>query len=217
MGETSRVSVTASNSSIYPYMAIDAQIALYASNPLYGKTDGWLIANNPYRRPIRPQDVTQYAFTEPLAGDAIGSGSGLASHRMLLNIYESDMMMLPANGFGDVAEDFRLFYSNENRLAGEMIRGTLERHVFGFLDTEIDVAGHWTTEDMTSFFDWRLEAVAESDSAIAKTVLGAGAPEEAANSFLIHNSPATSSPRPRRWRATCSAASARYSRSCSRC
>ena len=185
MGETSRVPVTASNSSIFPYTAIESQIALYASNPLYGSTDSWLISNNPYRRPIRPQDVAQYAFTEPLAGDAIGSGSGLASHRMLLNIYESDMMMLPASGFGSVADDFRVFYSNENRLAGEMIRSTLERHVFGFLDTEIDVAGRWTMEDMTSFFDWRLEAVAKSDSAIAKAVLGAGAPVEATNSFLI--------------------------------
>ncbi len=185
MGETSGTPVKLSNSSVFAYTAIESQIALYASNPLYGGTDSWLIANNPYRRPVRPQDVAQYAFAEPLAGKAICSGSGLAAHRMLLNIYESDMMMLPANDFAGVADDFRAFYSNANRLAGEMIRSTLERHVFGFLDTEIDVSGRWSKEDMTSFFDWRLEAVAKSDSAIAKAVLGADSPEEATNSFLI--------------------------------
>ncbi len=185
MGETSGTPVKLSNSSTFPHTTIKSQIALYASNPLYGSTDSWLIANNPYRRPVRPQDVAQYAFAEPLAGNAIGSGSGLAAHRMLLNIYESDMMMLPADDFGDVADDFRAFYSSENRLVGEMIRGTLERHVFGFLDTEIDVSGRWSQEDMVAFFDWRLGEVARSESAIAKAILDAGSPQEAANSFLI--------------------------------
>lgn len=185
MGDNSTAPARLSNSTFCSPTNIQAQITHYASNPLYGARQEWLIESNPYRRPVRPQDIELCSFAEPLPGRAICSTSGLAAQRMLLNIYESDMMMLTANDFGGVADDFRAFYSNENRLAGELIRGTLERHVFGFLDTEIDVSGRWKQEDMISFFDWRLGAIATSDSTIAKAVLNAGSPQEAANSFLI--------------------------------
>ena len=161
----------------------------YAANPLFANAESWIIEDNPFRRPVRPQDLDKFAFTVPLDRAAICSGSALAAQRMLLNIYESDLMLLPENNFPAVKNDFRLFYSPENRLSGEQIRATLERHVFGFLDTEIDASGKWSQTDMIAYFDWRLGAVANSESAVAKAVLSAHNPQDAATTFLIQLAP----------------------------
>ena len=161
------------------------QIAAYAANPLFGDSKNWVIENNPFRRPVRPQDLEQYSFTEPAGADALGSGSGLCAQRMLLNIYETELMFLPAANFAGARNDFRLFYSNENRLAGETIRPTLEHHVFDFLNSEIDVSGDWTQSEMASFFDWRLDAAAKSENTVGSAIRSARNSGEAATTFLI--------------------------------
>ncbi len=168
-----------------PSGSVGQHIAAYAANPLFGNIDSWVVENNPFRRPVRPQDVNQYSFTQPISGETLSSATGLAAQRMLLNVYENDMMFLPENGFAGAWNDYRLFYSHENRLAGEMIRPTLERHVFDFLESEIDVSGEWSEADMISLFDWRLDAVAKGESAVMKTVQASGNPREAATTFLI--------------------------------
>ena len=162
-----------------------ADVAAYAANPLFDNIDEWVISGNPYRRPVRPQDLADYDFATPLDKAAFCSGSALAAQRMLINIYESDAIFLPAGDLRPVEGDFHRFYNPETRLAGETIRPILERHVFAFLDHEIDTSGIWSAGDMNAFFDWRLKAVAESDSAVKQAVLAAANPEEAATSFLI--------------------------------
>ena len=165
--------------------SVEQDVVRYAANPLFANTDTWIVENNPFRRPIRPQDLKQILLTAPVGREGLCSSGALAAQRMLLNIYESDLMLLPENNFPAVKNDFRLFYSPENRLSGEQIRATLERHVFGFLDTEIDASGKWSQTDMIAYFDWRLGAVANSESAVAKAVLSAHNPQDAATTFLI--------------------------------
>lgn len=167
----------------------DPDIMAYASSPLFGDADGWTIEGNPYRRPVRPQDLWRYDFSAPLSRNEFCSGSALAAQRMLLNIYETDSVFLPDGDFRSVRTDFNQFYSPENRLAGERIRSTLERHVFCFLDKEIDTAGKWSVDAMTAFFDMRLAASAKSESAVKQAVLSAASPEEAAKVFLIQVAP----------------------------
>ncbi len=162
-----------------------ADVAAYAANPLFANGDEWVIEGNPYRRPVRPQDLADHDFATPLDKAAFCSGSALAAQRMLINIYESDAIFLPEGDLRPVEGDFHRFYNPETRLAGETIRPILERHVFAFFDREIDTSGIWSADDMTALFDWRLKAVAESDSAVKQAVLAAANPEEAATSFLI--------------------------------
>jgi mannose-6-phosphate isomerase-like protein (cupin superfamily) len=162
-----------------------ADVAAYAANPLFDNVDEWIIAGNPYRRPVRPQDLADFDFAAPLDKADFCSGSALAAQRMMINIYESDAMFLPAGDLRPVEADFRRFYHPETRRLGDAIRPHLEHHAFAFLDREIDTSGTWTTDDMVAFFDWRLKTVAESDSAVKQAVLEASNPEEAATSFLI--------------------------------
>ena len=104
------------------------QIAAYAANPLFGDCKNWVIENNPFRRPVRPQDLEQYSFTEPVSADALGSGSGLCAQRMLLNIYETELTFLPAAKFAGVecvhmdVDVLRVQLAQHRRLAGAGLR-----------------------------------------------------------------------------------------------
>ena len=164
---------------------VTREIFTFGANRLFGQYDSFIVEGNPYCRPIRPQDLADLEFTAPLSANELSSPSALSAHRMLLNIYESDLLFLPKSGFETVERDFRLFYSDDVKLAGEAIRPTLERHVFAFLDQEIDVSGRWTLPAMKGFFENRLEVANKSDSALAAAVLAANSPDKAAHDFLV--------------------------------
>lgn len=157
----------------------------FAALPLHGAVDRFTLQCNPFRRPVRPQDFQGRDFATPLPASAFVSISALCAQRLLTIIYEQDLLFLPSENFQRVRRDFERFYADDVRLAGESIRPTLEHHVFSFLDTEIDVAGPWTREAMTAFFDSRLAAAESAESVVAATVLGAGDPVAAAEQFLV--------------------------------
>src|SRR5690348_5054833 len=95
-------------------------IDLYAARPLFGNTSEWIIRDNPYRRPVDPQMVQQLDFSTALTRKEILGTTALAAHRMLLNIYETDLIFLPANDFPAKRADFSSYYSNDNKLLGEL-------------------------------------------------------------------------------------------------
>jgi hypothetical protein len=160
-------------------------IRLYADNPLFKNTEDWTIEDNPYRRHIDPDTVKSLDFSERLTRERVSSKNALAAHRMLLNIYESDLMFLPETNFAAKKNDFAEFYSNQNKLLGEMIRPALEHHVFGFLEHEITVTGKWTVEDLSLYLRSLLEAHEQSQLEIVSTILSSREPEKNALSFLI--------------------------------
>ena len=160
-------------------------IRLYADNPLFKKPEDWTIQDNPYRRPIDPDGVKSLDFTEALAREQVLSKSALAAHRMLLNIFESDLIFLPDGDFAAKKNDFAAFYSNQNKLLGELIRPTLETHVFGFLEKEITVTGKWTVDDLSLYLRSLIEAHEQSQLEIVTAILSSREPEKNAISFLI--------------------------------
>lgn len=160
-------------------------IGLYADNPLFSNTEEWTIKDNPYRRPIDPDTVKSLDFSEPLPKERVFGKNALAAHRMLLNIYESDLIFLPETGFAAKKNDFAEFYSNQNKLLGEMIRPTLERHVFGFLEPEINITGKWTVDDLSLYLRSLLESHEQSQLEIVSAILSSREPEKNALSFLI--------------------------------
>lgn len=161
----------------------------FASNALYLDSEEWENDDNPYRRQLRPQVIAGQDFSSALPKSAILDYSSLAAGRLLTTIYETDLMLLPKTGFAEKREDFQRFYSHDNRVQGEMIRPYLERHVYGFLDDEVEVTGTWTRASLEAFLrDFqRKEADTPSRSEIA--VAKSSDRERAARMWLIQFAP----------------------------
>jgi hypothetical protein len=111
---------------------------LYAANPLYRAAtfNDRVIEDDPYRRPVRPDDLEWIDYRKPITRANAQELSSLIGHRMLLNIFDTGKMLLPANFTEERRHEYELFYSERNLLLGEAIRPYLERHVFGFAEAE---------------------------------------------------------------------------------
>lgn len=170
-----------------PLTPADVQrcVRLYAANPLFGYLKEWVIADNPYRRPVDQQTVTRHDFGRPLKREEALGASALAAQRMLFNVYETDFVFLPEKDLAAKRGDFVSFYSNENKLLGELIRPALEAHLFGFLEDEIDVSGKWTGAAVRAYLRSVVESHERSELASLQLILSSPEPERAAEALLI--------------------------------
>ncbi|HEX8556985.1 MAG TPA: iron-containing redox enzyme family protein [Pyrinomonadaceae bacterium] len=164
---------------------VSRYVQLYAANPLFGRHGEWVIADNPYRRPVELPDGAARDFGRPLKKEEAFGAGALAAQRMLFNVYEADLVFLPEKDFAAKRGDFERFYSNENRLLGELIRPTLEAHLFGFLDDEIDISGKWSADAVRSYLRHLVESHERSELDALTAVLSSPDPERAAASLLI--------------------------------
>ncbi|MET0646551.1 MAG: hypothetical protein ABW208_08005, partial [Pyrinomonadaceae bacterium] len=158
---------------------------LYAANPLFGYLKDWVITDNPYRRPVDQQTVPRHDFSRPLKREESLNASALSAQRMLFNVYETDLVFLPEKDFAAKRGDFASFYSNENKLLGELIRPTLETHLFSFLDKEIDVSGKWSGDAVKSYLQSVVESHERSELASLQLILSSPDPERAAAALMI--------------------------------
>jgi hypothetical protein len=171
--------------SLWQSTEIKPLIELYAARPIFENSSEWIIRDNPYRRPVDLKTVQQLDFSTSLRRAEILGTNALAAHRMLLNIYETDLIFLPASNFAAKRADFSSYYSNDNKLLGELIRPTLEAHVFSFLDDEIDVTGKWTVDALKSYMQSILEQHEKSELEICKRIVASANPQRAARALLI--------------------------------
>lgn len=189
MVETTKVLAAARTQGLTQFQIGPEQVSqavrLYAANPLFKDSEELIIKDNPYRRPCDPVAIAKMDFDRPLSRNEILGSSALAAHRLLLNIYENDLMFLPENGLASKRADFDRFYSDEGRLLGEVIRPRLEKHVFGFLEDGIQVTGRWTVEALRSHLGAIIEQHEKSELDISAVVLGSKDPEKAAISLLV--------------------------------
>lgn len=162
----------------------------YASNPLYLDNEEWENDDNPYRRQLRPQIVRHLEFDKPLTTDHILDYSALAANRLLATVYEADLVFLPKRGMTKSTwADFKNFYSATNRTRGEMIRPYLEKHVFGFLDDEVEVSGNWTKESLAAFLSTLQGQESGMPSASEQAIRKSADPTRAARNWLIQFAP----------------------------
>lgn len=188
MAATAAVGRPVASSATTPLLSpdeINRFIRLYAANRLFANTEQWIINDNPYRRPIDQAAVRALDFGQPLTRDKFFNASALAANRMLLNIYESDLIFLPDGDFASKKDDWALFYSNENKLLGELIRPTLEAHVFGFLDSEMVISRNWSFEAFRSYLRSLLETHEQSELALVTAILSSAEPKKNAIAYLI--------------------------------
>jgi hypothetical protein len=110
----------------------------YLANPVFraARYEELVLDDNPYRRPVRPDDIGMVDFSTPLDRESFSQLSGLMGHRMLLNIHDSRKLILPATPTEAKWRDFDRFYGQANRVLGDLIRPYLEDHLYGFVVAE---------------------------------------------------------------------------------
>ncbi|MCA1216989.1 hypothetical protein [Streptomyces sp. 8L] len=91
---------------------------------------------NPYRRPVRPDDLAWLDYSKPMPVAKALKLSALLGHRMLRNVYDSDLLYLPPVAGGPAEQDGAAFYSTRNRILSALAAPVLEQHLFTLLEAE---------------------------------------------------------------------------------
>jgi hypothetical protein len=138
---------------------------------------------NPFRRPVRPDDLDWLDFTRILGPDETGSLSALLGNRILLNIYEADLLFWPQPAPHPSSENAADFYSDEARRLGELSRPTLERHLFTHLEQDAaePVDGAQLADEIVSLAETEAAAV----DATVTAIRGCDDPARAATFALL--------------------------------
>jgi len=144
--------------------AIQNDLRRYVSHRLFRAAtyDELVIDDNPFRRPVRPDDLEWLKFEEPVTETTFGRLSSLLGNRMLRNVLDADRpgVLAPRTWSDHKRRDAEEFHSVANREAGRRVRPFLERHLFGFLDGSPPLAPD-SREEVTS--------LARARSAAART------------------------------------------------
>ncbi|MGH3695312.1 MAG: hypothetical protein ACRDRX_15220 [Pseudonocardiaceae bacterium] len=113
-------------------------VRAFAANPAFRAATAEELVNehNPFRRPVRPDDLAWLDFSVPLVPAKALMLSALLGHRMLRNIYDSDTLYVPAQANAAAASDGSHFYSAGNRAWGVLAAPVLEQHLFAMLADE---------------------------------------------------------------------------------
>jgi hypothetical protein len=161
---------------------------LYAANPLYRAAtfDDRVIEDDPYRRPVRPDDLEWIDYSKPVTRANAQELSSLIGHRLLLNIFDTRKVLLPVRFTQERRHEHELFYSERNIRLGEAIRPFLERHVFSFAEAEASeraagVSDAAIAAGLTGLHQARREAA----SALAALVSGSPDPRRAGTTVAI--------------------------------
>lgn len=173
------------------------RIADYSANPLFAdaEEDEIFVTGSPFRRPTRTYDNQYINFEKPLTRATQASNSALSTHRMLLNIYEAESLMLPQSPGSRFLEEFNAFYEPSNMLKGERIRADLEKKAFSFLDDEIQISGQWTAASLVAYFDAFIDSEKASrntnalESTVFKSILNSPDPKRSARHYLVQLAP----------------------------
>lgn len=138
-------------------LAIDGDIMTeavetYLASPIFqaARYEELVLDDNPYRRPVRPGDIGLVDFSRPLRREDFAQLSGLMGHRMLLNIHDSMKLLLPRDPTAQKWSDYQLFYNEENRFLGGLIRPYLEAHLFGFVRDEARQRAASTAQELAA-------------------------------------------------------------------
>jgi len=169
---------------------LNALVLRYASNPIYFDNQAWENDDNPYRRQLRPQAIKYLDFSKQLRRDQILQNESLSALRMLASIYETDLVFLPKSQLTpEKLADFKRYYNPSNRVLGEMIRPSLEQHVFSFLDEEVEVAEGWTKESLDAYLRPLLNLDRSRSSLSEQAIRNSADPLRAARMWLIQSAP----------------------------
>ena len=167
-----------------PDLPDPALVRAYADLPVFRSRPDVLVLGNPYVRPIGAETLADVDWARPVSGaDALG-WHALAAHRLLVNIYESESVILPKEGLS-AAGDFDAFYGPEQRRLRDLVRPGLERYAYGFLDSAVEVSGRWTLDALVAHFTECVTEAGAAENVVMRTIEAARTPRAAAATYLI--------------------------------
>jgi mannose-6-phosphate isomerase-like protein (cupin superfamily) len=168
-------------------LAIDSEVMkeaveTYLASPIFqaAQYEELVLDDNPYRRPVRPDDIGLVDFSGPLRREDFAQLSGLMGHRMLLNIHDTAKLMLPRDPTAEKWRDYQLFYSPESHFLGELIRPYLEAHLFAFVHDEARQREARTVAQLTEQARLEAEARLRRAGELAEVVAAAAGEDRAA-------------------------------------
>ncbi|MEW2547324.1 hypothetical protein AB0910_16385 [Streptomyces sp. NPDC047002] len=129
--------------------------------------------DNPYRRPVRPDDLAWLDYSKPMPKEKALRLSALLGHRMLRNVYDADLLYLPPAAGDPAATSKAAFYSTSNRILSALAQPILERHLFTLLDDVREpLARHDTAglvEHVRAYLDRRRTEADRAAKAVSDT------------------------------------------------
>jgi len=163
-----------------------AAVRFYAAGLPFRSAEGSeLVLDSPFRRPVRCEDLRFIDYTCPLTAEDMLQLSGLASHRMLLNIYEGEYFFLTDHQDRRRTDEAAAFYSDRSRVLGEMARPFLERHVFSFLEPSAGEFESATSSEAVLALERTGDACLASAQQVFEAIRGAGDQRRAATFLVI--------------------------------
>lgn len=149
-------------------------VKAFAANPAYRAAE-WeelTTEQNPYRRPVRPDDLAWLDYGRKMPAAKALKLSALLGHRMLRNVYDSGLLFLPPAADEAAGRDAATFYSDENRVLGALAAPILEQHLFSLLDGERKpLPGYSPDQVATAVQEYHQQRLAEPNRAFT-TALG---------------------------------------------
>ncbi|NNM60474.1 MAG: hypothetical protein HKM04_11780, partial [Legionellales bacterium] len=144
----------------------------------------------PYIRPIRKQDFASLDLSKPITSFEITSNKNLLLNKLLLTIYEQDMLFLNKS-FNELKtkKTFKSFYDSEFVAKGKVIKPFLENRVFQFLDNEIEIIGHWNKDKLISYFAETIDKQEKLKNELCLTINKTSNKELACKMLLVQMAP----------------------------
>lgn len=140
--------------------------------------------SSPYQRPSRGQDISDTIINSSLEKSDLLSNNHLLAQRLLLNIYEQDMVFLPQSPRALDLQEFKSFYDPQLMACGKQIRPALEHYLYDWLEKEIHVNGPWCQESFMAHTHAILEDIATGESSLYQVLTSSSNPRRAAKFFL---------------------------------
>lgn len=162
-----------------------ADVAEYCASPLFSNGSDILLDDNPYRRPLNPGTLGEVDLSRPLTEEQFCDYGALVAHRALVNIYESESILLPMRGLPSAKDDFELFYGERLRALRDLIRPGLEHYAYSFLEDSVDVSGAWTVDAMCAHFMRCVEEAERAEPVVLRLCEQATDARAAASTYLI--------------------------------
>lgn len=135
---------------------------------------------SPYERPSRPQDVTDTIISTRLTSDQLSNSQHLLAQRLLLNIYEQDLVFLPKSPLELDYKAFKHFYDPLHAASGKKIRPLLEHYLYNWLKEEVHINGPWCLDAFIAHTDKVLDDVAQAESKLYEVLTTSHNPQRAA-------------------------------------
>jgi len=141
------------------------------------------ITDNPY---LRPMYFEEEWIEEIIQNPKDHSNQAeFFAQKLLFNIYEQDLLFLPEEMNDEKHNQYNIFYDENIRTAGKIIKLILESYLFSSLSADIEATGPWNADYLMNYFFNDLKDFDTTESQSLKVILSSVDPKRALDNYLI--------------------------------